>query len=79
VSELHGQSFPHNSAYLSPKQEESKEQTRDRLIEQNKRLKKQALELAEQMDEILSQEKFKKKYGVGLSGEGDRETQLKRL
>jgi hypothetical protein len=52
---------------------------KEKLIELNRRLKKQALELAEQMDDILSQEKFKKKYGMGVGMETDRETQLKRL
>jgi hypothetical protein len=64
VSELSPHTLPPNASSLSPTQD-SKE-ARERLIEQNRRLKKQALELAERMDEILSQEKFKRKYGVGV-------------
>jgi hypothetical protein len=47
---------------------------KEKLIELNRRLKRQALELAEHMNDILSQEKFKKKYGMGVRMETDRDT-----
>lgn len=56
-----------------------REVNRDRLIEQNKKLRRHVLELAEQMEDILAQSKHKKKYGVGLYEDDDKETALKRL
>ena len=45
-----------------------KQNQKERLIEQNIKLKTQIYELAKQLDEILVKEKAKKKnYGLGLS------------
>ena len=45
-----------------------KQNQKERLIEQNIKLKTQIYELAKQLDEILVKEKAKKKnYGIGLN------------
>ena len=56
-----------------------KEISRDRLIELNRKMRKQVVELAEHMEDILAQSKHKKKYGLALNEDDDKETALKRL
>ena len=56
-----------------------KEVSRERLIDLNRKLRKQVLELAEHMEVILAQSRHKKKYGLGLNEGEDKETSLKRL
>ena len=48
------------------------------MIETNRRLKDQVLELAKQMTEVVGKNQKKKKYGIHLEEElGDREETLK--
>ena len=51
-----------------------KQNQKEKLIEQNIKLKTQIYELATQLDEILMKDKInrKKKYGVGIEEEDDR-------
>lgn len=62
------QIYPNNKAYLepSPIQSQVKELNRDRMIEQNKKMKKHVLELAEQMGKMVAKGHQKKKYGINF-------------
>lgn len=59
--------FPTNQAYLSGyNSSPTKEFNREKMIEQNRKLKKQVMELALHMDDIMVKSHKKKKYGINL-------------
>jgi|JI9StandDraft_2_1071091.scaffolds.fasta_scaffold835772_1 hypothetical protein len=72
--------FPTNKAYLSGyNSSPTKEFNREKMIEQNKKLKKQVMELAHHMDEIMVKSHKKKKYGINLDEELDGGTEVQKL
>ena len=57
-----------------------KQNTKEKLVEQNIKLKTQIYELAVQLDEILIRDRTKKKkYGLGLLEEDDEAVKAKKL
>ena len=58
--------YPNNKVYLEQSSSAIKEFNREKTIEQNKKLKKQLVELYRHMNEIISKSNQRKKYGINL-------------
>jgi hypothetical protein len=61
------------------KQSTVKEFNREKMIEQNQKMKKQILELAQHMEEIVGKNQKKKKYGLNLDQGLDSNTMSKKM